>query len=771
MSFKKEALEFDVILNEIKGYANADTTKDNILNLSPLFDLKMIKEQQNKINESISIISRSGGLPFLKDFDIIDVLNLVKTKRDLTLRDISDLRLFLKMAEDIKKKRLKFKDENVKIDYLNYYFDLINPLYDVIDMIDSIVAPDMSVLDSASATLYKIRKEISKTIKIRDKILNDLLIKKRNLLNENLLIMRNDRYCLPVKTDLKNQIKGIIQDVSASGTTTYIEPFEASELSNKLIKLKNDEEIEILKILRNVSFYIQPLYDELNKTMETLLSLDLYFSCGYYSLKYHCHLPNMNDSGNVNLINAKHPLIPLDEVVPVNIKINELKPVLMITGPNTGGKTVALKTLGLLSMMAQTGLLIPAESNSDVSIFSGIYADIGDNQSIKQSLSTFSSHIKNVNEIINSAKDLSLILLDELGSGTDPNEGTSLAMSILDYFLNKNVRLVLTTHYSELKIYAYESPLIQNASVKFDELTLKPLYVIDYGKSGSSNAIKIAKRLGLNDEIINQATNYLKEKETDLSASVLKFEEKIELLDKKLENIKNTEKEIKEKEKLLTEKIISLELEKEKVFLNAEKEVKKQIEKITKEANLILKRLEEMPKEHEIAALKGDLAKLGIKREEEKKLTKDLKVGDSVYIKTYQQYGLITKIKNDLYTVKFGRFLLEFKNTDLIQTEEKEQKSKLRKKQQKIKTPTSIYATTELDLRGFRYEDVKDAYHKFIDQALLANLKELRIIHGFGTGAVRKALYEELKNDKNIKSYRYGGEFEGMAGVTIVTVA
>lgn len=770
MSFNKETLEFDVILDEISAYANTVTTKNNILNLSPLTDLNKIKEHQNKINESISVISRSGGLPFLKDFDIILVLNLIKAKRDLTLRDISDLRLFLNMALDIKKARLKFKDEQVNINYLNYYFQEINPLYDVILMIDSIIAPDMSVLDSASETLYKIRKEINKTVKQRDKILNDLLIKKRNLLNENLLIMRNDRYCLPVKTDLKNQIKGIIQDVSASGTTTYIEPFEASELSNKLVKLKSDEEIEILKILRNVSFYIHPLYKEINNTMEIILSLDLYFSCGYYSLKYNCHLPNMNELGNVNLINATHPLIPLNEVVPVNIKINELKPVLMITGPNTGGKTVALKTLGLLSMMAQSGLLIPADSNSDVSIFSGIYADIGDKQSIKQSLSTFSSHIKNVKEIIDNAKDLSLILLDELGSGTDPNEGTSLAMSILDYFLNKNVRLVLTTHYSELKIYAYESPLIQNASVKFDEISLKPLYVIDYGKSGSSNAIKIAKRLGLSTEITDKATSYLKEKETDLSASVLRFEEKIELLDKRIINIKKTEQEIKEKEKLLTEKIISLELEKEKVFLNAEKEVKKQVDKITKEANIILKKLETMPKEHEIASLKGDLAKLGIKREEENQEIKNLKVGDSVYIKTYKQYGEVTKIKNGLFTVKFGRFLLDFNDTDLIKTVEKEQKPKLKGKSSNLSF-TKMFATTELDLRGFRFEDVKDAYHKFIDQALLANLKELRIIHGFGTGAVRKALYEELKNDKNIKSYRYGGEFEGMAGVTVVTIA
>lgn len=770
MLFAKETLEFDFILKEISNYSHTNTTKNNILNLEPLHNLNEIIKRQNKINEAISIISRIGGLPFLKDFDIVNVLNIIKAKRDLTLKDLQDLRLFLKMTEDIKLKRLKFKDEQVVINYLIEYFDLLDPLYDILDSISSIIAPDGSVLDSASETLYKIRKEINKTIKRRDKVLNDLLTSKAKLLNENLLIMRNDRYCLPVKTELKGQIKGVIQDISASGTTTYIEPLEANELSNQIIKLQNDEENEILKILRNISFYIHPSYEPLKTNMAVLLKLDLYFSCGHYSLKYNCNLPKMNDLGNVNLISARHPLIDQEEVVPVNIKINELKPVLMITGPNTGGKTVALKTLGLLSLMAQTGLLIPARRDSEISIFSGIYADIGDQQSIKQSLSTFSSHIKNVNNIINKAEDLSLILLDELGSGTDPNEGTALAMSILDYFLSKNVRLVLTTHYSELKIYAYESPLIQNASVKFDEKSLKPLYTIDYGKSGSSNALKIAKRLGLSDSIVNNAFNYLKDKETDLSVSVERFEEKIILLEKRIESIKETEAKIKVKEEKINKELTLLELEKEKVFLNAEKEVKRQVDKITLQANEILKKLEQSPKEHVIAEVKGELAKLGIKRDV-KEVNEKLKIGDFVYIKTYQQNGKIININKDRYLVSFGRFELEFKASELIKSHLKEPKKKLLKKQPIEKYVTNKYATNELDLRGVRYEEVKELYQKFIDQALLANLKELRIIHGFGTGAVRKALYEQLKKDKNVKSYRYGGEFEGMAGVTIIEVA
>lgn len=772
MTFANKTLELDIVLKEISNFSYTKTIKDKIINLKPLFTISEIRERQNKIKEAILIKSRSGNLPFLKDFDIIDVLDLIKTKRDLTVSDLQYLRLFLKMTEDIKERSLKFPKEQVTINYLLPYFENLNKLSNILDIIDSTIAPDGSVLDNASEDLSKIRKEINKTKRRRDNVLADLLVKKAKILNDNILIMRNDRYCLPVKTDFKNQIKGVIQDVSASGTTTFIEPAEASELSNIIVKLNHDEKTEILKILRSISIDIQPYYDDLLMNMEILLALDFYFSAALYSLKYDCHMPNINELGNVNLIAARHPLIPQDEVVPINIKVNEIKPVLMITGPNTGGKTVAIKTLGLLSIMAQTGLLIPASKESDVAIFSGVYADIGDHQSIKQSLSTFSSHIKNVNEIINNAQEMSLILLDELGSGTDPNEGTSLAMSIVDYFLKKNVRLVLTTHYSELKIYAYESPLIENASVKFDNKTLKPLYEIEYGKSGSSNALLIAERLGLNKEIIEQAKIYLTDKETDLSESILRFEEKIELLDERINKIKKTEVNILKKEEELQNKILELELEKEKVFLNTEKEVKKQLKKITDEAEKIFKKLEDNPKEHEIASLKHDLTKLGIERKE-KPISKTLNVGDSVFIKAYKQSGKIIAKKGKKYTVKFGIFELDFADVDLIKTEKqslKPQEQTKRKSRTHHQTP-AIEASVELDLRGYRYEDVEDAYKKFIDQALLANLKELRIIHGFGTGAVRKALYEQLKKDKNIKKYRFGGETEGMGGVTIVTIA
>lgn len=768
--FAYQALEFNLILNEISNYAFAELTKKKVKDLKPLFDLKEIKDSQNKISEAIKIASRSGNLPFLTDFDIVEILGLVKSERNLKVTDLQFLRLFLKMSLDIKDRSSKFNSENIVLVYLKNHFLNIDPVLDIINILDSTIAPDGYILDSASDKLYKIRKDINRIKVRRDKVLNDLLIKRKKLLNDNILVMRNDRYCLPVNTDLKKQVKGVIHDVSASGTTTYIEPFEANELSNEIVRLNKDEELEIERILREISTFIFPYYDVLKLNMDLLLDLDFYFSNALYSIKYECHKPQINDLGNVNLINARHPLIDIDEVVPVNIKINEIKPVLMITGPNTGGKTVALKTLGLLSLMSQSGLLIPASDKSEISIFSGVFADIGDKQSIKQSLSTFSSHIKNVNEIINKADELSLILLDELGSGTDPNEGTSLAMSIVDYFLTKNVRLVLTTHYSELKIYAYTTPEILNASVKFDINTLKPLYEIEYGKSGSSNALLIAERLGLNKDILKKAEGYLTEQQTDLSESIHTFEEKIVELEEKISSITETEQNIKLKEQELNLKLLNFEKEKEKAFIKAEQEAKRQLEVINEKALSILNKLESSPKEHEVAELKHDLSKLGIKRDKKENL-EDLNINDHVYIIPYKQEGTIINIKKDLYLVKFGIFELEFKKPDLKKIARKTKTQESRPKPHTPRIKTATQATNELDLRGKRFEQVSELYKRFIDQALLANLSEVKVIHGFGTGAVRKALYQELKNDPHIKSYRYGGEFEGMAGVTIITLA
>lgn len=755
-----------MILKEVSHLSMSESAKLVILDIKPLDNLETIMLSQSKISEAMQIIVRSGKLGFLENYDIKEILSLIASERRLNISDIQYLRLFIKMGQAIKAREKSFIKEKITYDNLKPYFMNIDELIPIINEIESIMDPDGFILDNASEVLYRIRKEISKLSNKRRDVLNGLLQKKSSILNESILVLRNDRYCLPVKTEFKNQVKGLIHDVSSSGTTTYIEPVEAADLSVSIQRLTTEEINEIKKILDFLCETIYPYSDVLKNNLDLFIALDVNFSFAEYSIKYDCRVPHMNLDGNIELVGARHPLIDQSKVVPINIKLNEIKPILMITGPNTGGKTVALKTLGLLTLMAQSGLLIPAKESSKMSIFKGVYADIGDQQSIVQSLSTFSGHIVNIKDILDQVTDQSLILFDELGSGTDPAEGVALAKSIIDFLMKKDIRMVLTTHYSELKIYAYQTPLIENASVKFDDVTLNPLYTIEYGRSGSSNALKIAKRLGLREEVIQTADDYIKEKETDLSASIKLFEDKQEHLENRLNETIRLEEDLNREMLVLQSKIEQLEKEKQSILNDTKAKSDKMLEKIQSDAKAILSLLKEAKAPHEIASLKFELNQLGLEDLDEADTS--LKVGDYVFIKSYNQKGQIIEQKKDEYIVKFGAFELPFSASNLTLTNPP--KPKKEPKQPKVIVQTSSEASYELDLRGVRYEDVAQLYHKFIDTAIMSNLKEVRIIHGYGTGAVKKALYERLKKDKYVDSYRYGGEYEGQMGVTIVTL-
>ena len=475
------------------------------MSLYPLESKEDIILSHDKILECMEIIVKSGDINLINDYDILDILKEVNYKRLISIRSIQYLRLFLVMSGEIVKRSKNFIKENIKLDKLTYYFDNIATYESLLAHIDSIIAPDGVILDSASEKLYKIRKEINKLNEKRKNILNGILQKKASILNESLLVMRNDRLCLPVKTEFKNQIKGIIHDTSSSQTTTYIEPIDAYNISTEHTNLEYDEKKEIENIIYELVDEAYPYYDSLLLNLEIFIELDKYFSIANYSHANDMIKPII--SNNTHIIDARHPLIDRKEVIPVEIKLSNLKPILMITGPNTGGKTVLLKTLGLLSIMNQSGLLIPAKK-AEMAIYNGIYADIGDKQSIVQNLSTFSSHILNIKGILDTASSHALLLFDELGSGTDPKEGVSLAKAIINYAIRNNIYLVLTTHYSELKAFSYENANIETASVRFNDETLEPLYLVDYGRSGASNALKIAKRLKVKEEILKRHTHF-----------------------------------------------------------------------------------------------------------------------------------------------------------------------------------------------------------------------------------------------------------------------
>lgn len=762
-SFNYETLEFTKILTEIAQFTKSDAAKKEVLSLTPLNNQEAIIYSQETILEALEILVKIGNLSLIQDYDIDNIINSIKIKRNLTINDIQYLRLFLVMGKNLKKQEKEYLKEKISYPNLKEFFKQIDEFTHLIELIDSIIDYDGVILDKASLKLSQIRKELRRALTKQKDLLNSLLIKKSSYLTENIIVTRNDKYCLAVKSEYKNKIKGVVQDISASKTTTYIEPVEIYHVSSEIANLKMAEKLEIEIILDNLLETFFPYIDGFKINLLMYVKLDTFFSYASFSLKHNCH--KVEIANEVDLISARHPLINKDDVVPVNIKLSNEHKVLMITGPNTGGKTVALKTLGLLSIMALSGLLIPASDKSKVKMFTGIYADIGDAQSIAQSLSTFSSHMVNIAKILNNAKAGSLLLFDELGSGTDPKEGVSLAKAIIDYALEKQFYLVLTTHYSELKMFAYESPDILNASVRFDEETLKPLYIIDYGRSGSSNALNIVKRLNMNEEVISRANYYLNDQKTDVSLIMERFEKRLNELDALIGEANLKESELQNMKEDYESKLAGIYKEREQLIAETEKESNLYIKNLKEQAKQIIEKLSNIEKPHEIASIKHELNKMGFSVEEEHD---EFKIGDQVFIKKYQQNGIILSIKDEKYLVRFGAFELNFTNNQLTKLKEPLLKSKqiTKKAPRDIKM---ISGSIELDLRGFRALDVEDAYLKFVDQALLANLKEVRIIHGFGTGTVKKIVHDLIKKDHNVKSSRMGGQNEGGLGATIIT--
>ncbi|MDY0209918.1 MAG: endonuclease MutS2 [Acholeplasma sp.] len=768
MSYSKKTLEFDIILNYVSRFAKSDSAKTIIKEMMPLETLASSVDALKATQDTLSLISRFGSFPLIEDFDIHEILDAIQIGQSLTIGSILNLRLFLSMIEDMIQYKKSYQRQQTYAS-IDEQFNRLVSLKQLISLIEEIMDPDGVILDSASDELYSIRKQLKKLEQQRKDLLNQILQKKSSQLNDQMIVIRNDRFCLPVKAEFKHSFKGIIHDESSSGTTIFIEPSETIEKTVEIQRLKFSEQQEIIKIIDWLVSQIRPHSESLELNMRALIELDFTQAKAKYALEINAFNPEMNDEGTVELINARHPLIDSKVVVPISLRLNKDKKTIMITGPNTGGKTVALKTVGLLSVMAQSGLLVPADSCSKLSIFKEVYADIGDEQSIAQSLSTFSSHLTKIKHIIEHVEDGVLVLLDELGSGTDPQEGSALAMGILDYLKAYDIRMIVTTHYSELKLYAYSHPHIANASVAFDVETLKPLYKIHYGISGSSNALSIASRLGLNPTVVNLAKNYTTKKENELTKSIKSFEDDSMRVKEKEVSLDQELKLLKEEKTRLENAYKELEASKDRILEATKKRADKQLKETQEKAQELLDILSLKPlKDHEIAEIKYELKQLGI---EEKPISDDktYKKGDYVHIKSYDQVGIITKVSKDQYTVKFGMFEMPFSSKDLRKSDKPVDRTKAIRHKETQKTSYSD-AKMELDLRGFRFEDVKDELDKFLDTAVLNHLRSVRIIHGFGTGAVRKAVHDVLKKSPYVSEYRFGGEGEGLNGVTVVTL-
>ena len=764
-------LEFDKILDQVAEEAVLSKSKEIILEGELSTDLDIIKYKLDIADEAVILKNRMGSIPIHFSDDEGLFLSKVNKAGVLSEHELASVSNFLDTIRDLYVYNEKLDNFKIESTLFSAVIKSITYPKDLNLRIKEIITPYGEIKDSASPALKDIRKKIKEADNAIKSKLQEFISKNGDKLSQSIVTVRNERYVIPVKNDYKNMVKGIIHDQSASGETVFIEPFSVFEASNKLNRLYEEEKDEIYNILRIVSSRIASFHDELLFSYEEIVKLDIVFAKAKYAIRLNCTKPNINNNGIVNLMAAKHPLLNVAKVVANNIIIGKDYKGIIITGPNTGGKTVLLKTIGLLSLMVKFGMLLPCEADSDIMIFDNVYADIGDEQSIEANLSTFSSHLKNVIDIMDNVTNNSLVVLDELGSGTDPLEGSSLAISIFDYLLKKNCLVIATSHYSELKMHAYNSQDIINASVEFDEVTLKPTYRLLIGVPGMSNAINIARNLGLNKDVISKAEDYVFSRSDDLNIMLDKLVKQSKMMDEKIQELDATKKELNNKLEESAKRLEEIELEKESIISKANKDAKKMIEAKMEEVNDLIDELKTVKKVTlpELANLKhkanmiedGYIATNDLPKKEE------IKVGDNVYVKSYECYGKVIKdLGNDKYNISIGNATMKLSKSDL----------RLTKVDSEIDVKTKATSTfiprkqvsLKLDLRGMRYEEAKDKIDAYLDEAMYAGLHQVTIIHGFGTGTVRKLVQERLKENKNVASFRYGQAGEGGQGATIV---
>ena len=649
------------------------------------------------------------------------------------------------------------------------------------DLEVSIISAE-EISDEASHELKRIRRMIkSKNDLIRDRL--NQLISTSDKLMDNIYTLRDGRYVVPVRSEFKNSFKGIVHDQSSSGQTVFIEPMFVIDLNNDLKKLEIEEEKEIERILREFSKRIYEILPQLITNLSIISSIDFIFARGKLAYDMEAIKPIINDNGIISLKSAKHPLIDKDKVVPIDISLGNSFNTLVITGPNTGGKTVTLKTVGILTLMTQFGLMIPCFDNSEVAIFDEIFADIGDEQSIEQSLSTFSSHMKNIIDIINNAKTNSLILFDELGSGTDPEEGSGLSISILNYFLEKNIRTIATTHYSQLKMYAMSTENVQNGAMEFNVEKLEPTYKLIIGISGKSNAFEISKKLGLDDSFIINAKKFISN--NDLS------------FDKLVSNVDNRRKEyeeliIEQRELLNFNKKIKQEYENKLEKFNSQKEkrIKKleeyiensinETDKFCRETINHINKARSKEQSHKLKKISEEILEKIEKINHNKSIKNDinsnisnepLMLGEEVKVLSLNENGFIQTLpdKNGNVQVKIGILKVNASINDIIRIENVIDKSKEKTSYSKstfIKSD-KMYSN-QIDVRGYNTEDAIYEIDKFLDDSFIANLNEVTIVHGKGTGILRNNITDFLKKHKLVKSFSFGKLNEGGDGATVV---
>lgn len=775
MNHSSITLELDKVFERISTFARNEIDFIALDNIKPSSNLVQIKTSLEEVDEALRCIYSLGYIPSYGAYDISKIIKRANIGSILGINELIIVAKFSNFIKELLMYKSNAEKEDFIFSYLNNYFDGLINVNHISKSIFNCIDESGLLYDTASDKLYGIRKSIrSLESKIKEK-LNQILQSRQSYLTESLITIRNNRYVVPVKVEYKNTFKGVIHDQSASGSTVFIEPQAVNELNTKMNSMMNEEKIEIERILAELSVIVGDSYEELKSNFEIVTRLFEVFLKAKFAKEYNCTKPNINAEGLINLKKARHPLINQDEVVANDVVLGYDFDTIVITGPNTGGKTVTLKTVGLLALMVKCGMLIPVKEHSEMAIFDNIYVDIGDEQSIEQNLSTFSSHMNNIINIISNVDDTSLVLLDELGAGTDPKEGSALAMAIIDFIRDRGSKLIATTHYADLKLYAYEKIRTINASVEFDINSFAPTYKLLIGVPGQSNALKISKRLGLIDEIIDNAAHYDERSNTKVSTLIKELEIKSIDLSKKLNNVNELEIGLEEKmdkynsliddSQEKAERIINEAYEKANdVYKNAQKEV----DDVVSELRKMLKHSKSNVKEHEITELKSTLKKRYSKANDYVE-DRDLDVGDEVFVINLQRSGeLIEKIGNNEWIVKIGVLTSRVKKNNLKLIRKKNEQNNNKARRVKSSGVSKSSVKIKLDLRGERYEDALIRLDKYISDVLISGYENVTIVHGHGTGAIRKAVQEYLKKSPYVKSFRYGREGEGGNGATVV---
>ena len=793
-----KTLEYTKIIDQLTEYASTEMGKQMCRELQPSCDLGTIRQSQTETTDALTRVRMKGSLSFGGVKDVRGSMKRLEIGSSLGIPELLSVSSLLTVAARAQSYGRHEKSEEFPDDSLDERFRALDPLTPVNNEIKRCLPSEDEVSDDASPGLAKVRRSMKIVGGRVHTQLNSILNSSRTYLQDAVITMRDGRYCLPVKAEYKSQVPGMVHDQSSTGSTVFIEPLAIVKLNNELRELEIQEKREIEFVLAALSSQLMPYTDAILSDLSILAELDFIFAKAALSRHYNCVEPKFNNKRYINIKDGRHPLLNPKQVVPINIWVGDSFDLLIVTGPNTGGKTVSLKTVGLFTLMGQSGLHIPAFEGSELAVFDNVFADIGDEQSIEQNLSTFSAHMTNIVSILNEADANSLCLFDELCSGTDPTEGAAPAIAVLNFLHNMTCRTIATTHYSELKVFALTAPGVENACCEFNVETLRPTYRLLIGIPGKSNAFAISRKLGLPDYIIDEAKNQMEQKDESFEDLLANLENSRVTIEKEREEIASYKQEIETLKNRLQQKEERFSEQKEKMLSKAREEAQKILQDAKDTADQTIRNINKLAKssgvnkelEAERTKLRGKIQdvdkKLAVKKTAAPKKAvsaKKLRLGDTVRVLSMNLKGTVSSLPNakgDLY-VQMGilRSLVNIRDLEMVEEASitgpglsgthTDGSRGSGSGSSKIKMSKSFSVSPEVNLIGMTVDEAIPVLDKYLDDAYLAHLPQVRVVHGRGTGALKAGVHRHLKKLSYVKEYRLGEFGEGDTGVTIVT--